>query len=167
MTYRLKMLRIKLLVYGTIALLALMSCKTRQAVVTHTIKETVVETVHDTTFVIEPDSSFYNAWIECKDGKPVLRNSESNNGKSLGAPIVKMGDDGHLAIKCEQRAQELFAQWKSTHKATVIEKEVPMIIEKPLTGWQVLLINLGKIFGVLLIVALGYSAFKIYKNVKK
>jgi len=155
------------LIFIPLAVMLFASCKTRQVVLTNKVTETLTETVHDTTFVIEPDSSYYWAWIECKDGKPVLSNPTSQPGKNLNAPKVNLDDNGRLSVECEARAQELFAQWKSTHKATVIETEVPIYIEKPLTQWQVLYIKLGKIFGVLLIVALGYSSFKIYKNVKK
>lgn len=143
------------------------SCKTKRVVLTNTVTETITETLHDTTFVVEADSSWYDAFIECRDGKPVLTNPTAGAGKNLKKPKVSLADNGRLNVDCETKALELFAQWKSTHKATVIEKEVPLVIEKPLTQWQVLLINLGKIFGVLLIAALGYTAFRIYKNVKK
>ena len=45
-------------------------------------------------------------------------------------------------------------------------KEIPVEVEKPLTGIQKMLISLGKIFGVLVLAALGYLGFRLYSKIK-
>lgn len=45
-------------------------------------------------------------------------------------------------------------------------KEIPVEVEKPLTGIQKMLISLGKIFSVLVLVALGYLGFRLYSKIK-
>ena len=43
-------------------------------------------------------------------------------------------------------------------------KEIPIEVEKELTRSQRLMLNLGKVFSLLLVVALGYGAIKLYKK---
>lgn len=45
-------------------------------------------------------------------------------------------------------------------------KEIPVEVEKKLTKTQKLMISLGKVFSLLLLVALGYGAFKLYTKLK-
>lgn len=46
------------------------------------------------------------------------------------------------------------------------EKEISVEIEKKLTGMQKTFLNLGKVFALLLLAALGYGGFKLYKKFK-
>lgn len=45
-------------------------------------------------------------------------------------------------------------------------KEIPIEVEKPLTGIQKTLMSLGRMFCAMLLVALGYFGFKFYKKIK-
>lgn len=43
-------------------------------------------------------------------------------------------------------------------------KEIPVEVEKKLTKYQKLMLTLGKVFSLLLVIALGYGAVKLYKK---
>ena len=49
-------------------------------------------------------------------------------------------------------------------KAVYVDKEVPVEVEKPLSKIQKVLLTFGKLFVVVLIAALGYLGFKLYKK---
>ncbi|HCU43956.1 MAG TPA: hypothetical protein DF610_02645 [Sphingobacterium sp.] len=155
--------------------LLLTSCKSKQAVVspssviTNTVEKIVTKTLRDTTFLIKSDSSFYEAWIECQNGKPVLRNPTAQGGKSnLQPPQVSLNDKGQLDVGCvtdslvfKARLEELVTALSNIKTTTI---RVPVDVVKPLTFFQTLFINLGKVFCVILMVAIGYGAFKLIKK---
>lgn len=156
--------------------LILFSCKPRELpkekeVVM--ITKTVMELKRDTIVQVKADSSFYEALIECQNGKPVLltpsnfketKSSEKAiSGKNLQPPNVTMDDEGKLKISCQYLANQL--------KITLREKQVleqklnektivppPVEIEKELTWWQKLFITIGRFvfFG-----SLVYLVFKV------
>lgn len=105
------------------------SCGARKPVVVKEIvTETITEQVHDTVFITEPDSSLLQALIECQDGQPIIKEIiKEIPGKTISATPRVVIKDSILTVDCEARAQELFAQWKSTHTQKTIEitKEVP------------------------------------------
>jgi len=51
--------------------------------------------VKDTTVTIPADSAWYNAWIECKDGKPILHKEKSKEGKRARIDVT-LSKDGEL-----------------------------------------------------------------------
>lgn len=121
---------------------------------TQETKETVTKvTIHDTILKTEKDSSFYKAYIECVNGKPILKSPLSKAGKHQQAPKVDLKDN-QLNIDCVTEAQELFHQWKETYtkenQATTIK--IPYAVVQPLTWWQTTQIWLGRIFLFLLLV---------------
>ena len=150
----------------------LLSCKPRELpkekeVVT--ITKTVTEVKRDTIIKVQSDSSFYEAMIECKNGKPVLLQrsnfgNENNSykitaGKHLEPPTVNLSDAGKLKISCQYLANQL--------KVTLKEKQIleeklsektflppPLLIEKQLSWWQKLWLNLGKVLSASLLIYL-------------
>lgn len=132
----------------------LVSCGSRKsAVVQNNIEKTITETVHDTIFKIEKDSSYYQALLDCQDGKVIVKNvSQSEPGRTLKSPKVRL-ENNILQVDCEAKAQELFAKWKSTHETevTTIIKEVP-VTTNILTWWQQTKIKLFWFFGTILLV---------------
>lgn len=131
----------------------LVSCGSKKPVVVKnetTTKDTITETVHDTIFKIEKDSSYYQALLDCQDGKVVVKNvSQSEPGRTLKSPKVRL-ENNILQVDCEAKAQELFAKWKSTYKSktSVITKEVP-VITNVLTWWQQTQIKLFRFFAII------------------
>ncbi|WP_187477849.1 hypothetical protein [Amniculibacterium sp. G2-70] len=147
----------------------LWSCKPRELpkekeVVT--ITKTVKEVLRDTIVKVQADSSFYEAFLECRNGKPfLLQNSNFGNkiesskitaGKNLQPPTVLLTDVGKLKISCQYLANQL--------KVTLREKQIledklrektvtppPEIIEKQLGWWQKLWLNLGKILSTVVL----------------
>ncbi|WP_264548022.1 hypothetical protein [Flavobacterium sp. N2820] len=142
----------------------LISCgSTKSAVVQNNTatEKTITETVHDTIFKIEADSSTYQALLDCQNGKVVVKEViNAEPGRTLKSPKVRI-DNNKLRVDCEARAQELFAQWKSTHETEKIfvSKEIPVITNK-LTWWQQTKIRL---FWILLIYV---SVSLIWKGIK-
>ncbi len=145
-------------------LITLVSCSSNKPVVvkneTITTK-TITETVHDTIFKTEKDSSYYQALLDCQDGKVVVKNVvQSEPGRTLKSPKVRV-DHNTLQVNCETEAQRLFAQWKSKHiqENTQQVKEVP-VITNMLTWWQETQIKGFRILlGLLLLIAI-YTVFK-------
>ncbi len=142
----------------------LVSCGSKKPVVVKnetTTKDTITETVHDTIFKIEKDSSYYQALLDCQDGKVVVKNvSQSEPGRTLKSPKVRLRNN-ILQVDCEAKAQELFAKWKSTYKSktSVITKEVP-VVTNVLTWWQQTQIYLFRILAVLFLFAAMWYIIK-------
>ena len=132
-----------------VLIMLLVSCVSKKPVVVKnetTTKDTITETVHDTIFKIEKDSSYYQALLDCQDGKVVVKNvSQSEPGRTLKSPKVRV-ENNILRVDCEAKAQELFAKWKSTHETEkiTITKQVTTNI---LTWWQQTKIKLFWFFG--------------------
>jgi hypothetical protein len=144
----------------------LSSCKS-SSVVPPTTKETTTTTnvttvVRDTVFEVQKDSSFYRAYIECVNGKPVISKKPTiKKGNYLQPPKVNLKDN-ILSIDCTAEAQKLFAQWKDVYtkenKSTI--ERVPYPVPADLSGWQKTQIILGRIFlFILALLGLGF-AFK-------
>ncbi|MFE3868701.1 hypothetical protein EKM01_03840 [Flavobacterium sp. RSP46] len=109
---------------------------------------TIKETIHDTLFKIEKDSSSYQALLECQNGKVVIKNvTKAEPGRTLKSPTVRL-DNNQLKIDCEARAQELLAHYKNTHQTSNEVIRVPVEVNK-LTWWQETQIKLFRIFAIL------------------
>ncbi|BFM42679.1 hypothetical protein CFS9_13200 [Flavobacterium sp. CFS9] len=150
----------------------LVSCAGKKPVVvqnTITTEKTITETVHDTVFKIEKDSSSYNALLDCINGKVVVKDVlRAEPGRNLKSPKVRIADN-FLKVDCEVRAQELFAQWKSTYITQNKQeiKEVPVevpVVTNELTSWQEKQIR-GFWLLVAILALLGY--LKIKNTLKK
>jgi predicted component of type VI protein secretion system len=121
------------------SLVVLASCGSSKPATTENKTQTITlkETVHDTVFKIEKDSSSYLALLECQQGKVVLKNIvQSEPGRTLKSPRVQVVDNA-LRVDCEARAQELLAHYKNTHTANdlTITKTITIEVNK-LTFWQ-------------------------------
>lgn len=150
----------------------LVSCAGKKPVVvqnTLTTEKTITETVHDTVFKIEKDSSSYNALLDCINGKPVIKDVlRTEPGRTLKSPKVRIADS-LLQVDCEANAQELFAQWKSTYikenKREVVS--VPVVTNK-LTWWQETQIRGFKVLLGLVLLTIAIITLTIIKsNLKK
>lgn len=120
--------------------------------------------IRDTNFLTEKDSSYYKAYIECVNGKPVLKQPKSTPGKNLNAPKVDLKDN-ELKVDCYAEAQELFYQWKETYTKENQSKtiKIPYAVPTPLTQFQVVQLWLGKILLFLLLLFI-IAAFLRYKK---
>ena len=140
--------------------LLLTSCKSKLPEETKTTYVKTIEKVKDTVFVVEKDSSMYQAYIDCVNGKPVLIESfedyqkkhpniavstKIKEGKYLKIPKVKLSNNGLLTVNCEKEAQRLFATWKEKYTAEITETQKPIYIDKELTTWQNIQLYTGKI----------------------
>lgn len=126
----------------------------------------IKETVHDTIFKIEKDSSFYHALLDCQNGKVVIKQVvQAESGRNLNSPKVRL-DNNQLKIDCEARAQELLAHYKNTLKIKqlVITKTITIEVNK-LTWWQETQIKGFRWLSVILLLIVIYTVFKY--NFKK
>ena len=136
------------------------SCKSKLPEETKTTYVKAIEKVKDTVFLVEKDSSMYQAYIDCVNGKPVLRQSFEDyqnqhpktatvpiqkEGKYLKIPKVKLSNNGLLSVNCEKEAQRLFATWKEKYTSEITETQKPIYIDKELTTWQNIQLYTGKI----------------------
>ncbi|KMQ63013.1 hypothetical protein ACM46_13770 [Chryseobacterium angstadtii] len=144
--------------------LVLVSCANRKPQEPVIIEKTreVRTVVKDTVFRSEADSTYYHAWIECVNGKPVLKESGAYKNFSHTADTSESGllapkvllTDGKLSVECYKQAQESFKTWRETyikeHEQTPIYIEKPIYREKALSWFQQTQLWLGRIFlGVL------------------
>jgi hypothetical protein len=143
--------------------LALMvSCKSRKpaepVIITNT--KTITQKVHDTLLKVEADSTYYNALIECQNGKPqIVQNSVSKkDGRSLKTTTSLV--DGKLNVKTKADPQEIKKSWMETNtqeiKPQVVFVPRNVEVEKPLTFWQKLQIWAGRIFLLELALCVAY-----------
>lgn len=165
----------KKLVYILIPLFLLIGCKTKQIIqpsklVTNDVEKVVTKNTRDTTFIVAADSSFYNAWIECRDGKPVLKKDTAIDKQSsypflLKKPLVSLSPNGQLNVTCltenlelKARINELITELKTT---TSTVEHIPVEVVKEFSFTQKLFIILGKIFGCVLLLLIGYGVIKL------
>ena len=146
--------------------LVLVSCKSPKPVLSEekTKTITITETVHDTVFKIEKDSSSFRALLECQNGKVVLKNViQAEPGRTLKSPKVRL-DNNKLSVDCELKKQELYAHWKSQQ---VKEAEVKTInttkFVNYLTFWQKVQIWLGRILLLVLVYYISRTILKFYR----
>ncbi|WP_184874117.1 hypothetical protein [Chryseobacterium sp. G0240] len=127
--------------------------------------KTVTVTLKDTVLVSVPDSLYYEAYIECVNNKPVLRDPEEK--KTTGVKSDINLKDGKLKVLVNTEAQKLFLKWKEQYVQETKERNktisVPYpVIEKvtvpaELTFFQKLYLWIGKI------VVFGLIGFILYK----
>ena len=146
--------------------LYLTGCKTTKVIRTGIQKDSITtiikkQIVRDTIYEIKKDSATLNALIKCINKKPVLiiDTVQVIKSKTL-KPKIKL-EGNNLTLTCKKEAEKLFKQWKHEYEETNTKtKEVitlePEYIEKKLSWWQKLFINLGKL-------ALAYIVFRIGK----
>lgn len=131
------------------------------------ISKTETITEKDTVFVSVPDSLYYEAYVECVNNKPVLRDPEQKNTAGVKSDISLK--DGKLTVLVKTEAQKLFVKWKEKyiqenkeHTKSIsvpypVEVPVPVEVPIPLSLFQKLYLWIGKI------VFFGLIGFILYK----
>lgn len=153
----------KVLIYGFVFLslsVAITSCGSKKAFVPKEItKDTIIETVHDTVFSVEKDSSYYSALLECQNGKVVIKAvKETSSGRKLKPPKVVI-QDNQLIVDCYAEAEKLFASWKSTYISRNTQITEPVITNE-LTWFQKTEIYIGRTALLILCLYLLLLLFK-------
>lgn len=125
----------------------------------------VTKIIRDTVFKTEKDSSFYRAYIECVNGKPVIKQPKAKSGKNLKEPKVDLKGN-ELQVDCHAEAQELFHQWQETYIKENQSKtiKVPYAVPTPLTQFQVVQLWFGRLF-IFLLLLFVVAAILRYKKV--
>lgn len=139
--------------------------KSAMPVIVETTK-TIKEVIKDTVVAVKADSSYYKAYVDCRDGKPViLRDSIITlPGQRIKVPRVVLKDH-YINVDCRETAQKLFLSWKEKHiteikpKVIFVPKEVP--VEKPLTFFQKLQIWAGRFLLLELLLAVILMIVKL------
>lgn len=142
-------------------LLCLVACSSKKTITQKEITtETTTQTLHDTFFSIEKDSSYYKALLECQNGKVVIKKIKKTGfGRKLKQPQVAI-ENNQLNVDCSSEAEKLFASWKSTFVKSYTEKSIP-IVTNELTWFQKTQIYIGRIALVLIAI---YLLVLIYKK---
>ena len=153
----------KKVVYIAIAGLLLIGCKAKTVYLpsqTKLIETTRIVHERDTTIQVEQDSSFYNAWIECQNNKPVLKNPMSSKGSGkVKPPNVSLDSSGRLDVGCV--TENIALRIKLKELETQIKEKVTQTVEvaKPLSFFQKLFINVGQIFCLYILFTIGRWAY--------
>ena len=136
----------------------LVSCGSRKPLPPETITDTrfVKQIIRDTVLEVQADSTYYNAWIECINGKPVLREPKPENrekraknpdrGKSLQKPKVILDENGKLTVECRKEVEQVKAQLTAYYESRLKERIQPVEIEKPFAWYHKILMWAGGIF---------------------
>ena len=141
------------------------SKKHAEPVLVETTK-TITQIERDTVFTVKADSSFYRAYIDCVNGRPIFRNEQSQPGAKVNAPKVEF-KDRLLRVDCKVDSSKIALKWFEKNisiekpKVVFVPKEVP--VEKPLTWWQKTLMNLGKLMLFQILAAIIYFLIKFLK----
>lgn len=150
-----------------LSVLLVVGCKSSKPVVTETkneIVKKVTETVHDTVFKIEKDSSAYKALLECQNGKIKIKEILTQKpGKNLKPPKVDIKNN-EINIDCEAYAQKLLAQYKSKNTQVTQVKTVPIKVNE-LTFWQEFQIRGFRLLSLIAIAIIGRRLIKFYFKV--
>lgn len=119
-----------------VSLMVLASCSgSKPAIIENRQFTTIKETVHDTIFKIEKDSSSYKALLECQNGKIVIKEvAKSEPGRKLKRPRVRIVGN-QLKVDCESYAQELLAHYKDTYETNTKSNTITVEVNK-LTWFQ-------------------------------
>lgn len=141
-------------------LLWMTSCKSKRVVIQkEIISEAITETVHDTLFSVEKDSSYYNALLECQKGKVVIKAvTSTSSGRKLKTPKVVI-QDNQLKVDCSVEAEKLFAFWKSQYIKSYKGTEIPVITNE-LTWFQKTQIYIGRSLFLALVLWILLKLFK-------
>ena len=153
----------KALIYWFTFLLILLwmtSCKSKKVVVQKEItSDAIKETLHDTFFSVEKDSSDYKALLECQKGKVVIKAvTSTSSGRKLKTPKVVI-QDNQLKVDCETEAEKLFATWKDTFIKSYKGTEIPVITNE-LTWFQKTQIYIGRSLFLVLVLWILLKLFK-------
>lgn len=157
------------IVFLFFSVLVLVSCSSPKPVLSEEKAKTITitETVHDTVFKIEKDSSSYRALLECQNGKIILKNvTQAEPGRTLKSPKVRL-DNNKLSVDCELNKQELYAFWKSKQVKEVEIKTIRITkYTNVLTFWQKVQIWLGRIFVIVIVYYVIKLVYKFYRPFK-
>jgi hypothetical protein len=84
----------------------------------------IITRLRDTTITTPADSSFYEAYIKCLNGKPVIINSKQKDGKRSSVK-VEIDSDGILSVNCKADSLEQVIHIKDTEieRLTKLSKE--------------------------------------------
>lgn len=145
----------------------MLSCKSRKAAETPEpiyLEKTIVEkqVQRDTVIVSKADSTFYNALIECQNGKPFIISSQLKDGKNLQSSVQLNGNA--LTVKTIKKQEDIpvmvVEKIRTETIPQIIYKDKPIYIEKQLTFWQKVQIWAGRIFLGLIAVLIGIQFIK-------
>lgn len=149
-------------IFSCLALVLMVSCSNRkptkqdfQEPIILTQTKEVKEIVRDTIFKVEADSSYYSAYIDCVEGKPVIYppSITEKKGRYINTPKVSLKDN-QIKIDTKAEAQELFKQWRETyikeHEQNPIYVPQVEYRDKPFTPWQKIQIGFGRAFMIFL-----------------
>lgn len=139
-------------------LLLLTSCCSKVALLPPSVTTTKTETIieRDTVVTIQADSTFYAAYIECVNDKPVIQTGSIKTSKKrkeitrLSIPKVELKNQV-LTVNCEIEAQQLFIQWKEKYIKEQTLKIQPQYIPMPFKWYEKILLWIG-MFTVLFMV---------------
>lgn len=148
---------------------AFTGCKSK--VIPGETKEKIIiqkETVKDTVLIIEKDSSFYSAYIDCVNGKPVLKEpskttekgkslSKNKPGRALAIPNVTL-KNGILSVNCQKEAEQKFFSWKEKFIQEWNTHHKPISVPTPLTRFQEIKMAIGNVVFWLITVGGGLTA---------
>lgn len=142
------------------------SKKHAEPVLVETTK-TITQISRDTVFSVKADSSFYRAYIDCVNGKPVFKNEQSKPGTNLKAPKVVF-KDRFLQVDCKIDSSKIALKWLEKNitiekpKVVFVPKEVS--VEKPLNWWQKTQMALGRLMAFQIMLFIIYLLTKFLKK---
>jgi maltodextrin utilization protein YvdJ len=145
-----------------LSLILMTSCKSKTPIIQKEItNDTIIETLHDTIFSVEKDSSYYNALLECQNGKVAVKSvTNTSSGRKLNTPKISIHDN-QLKVDCYSEAETLFAFWKNKFIKSYKGVEIPVITNE-LTWFQTTQIYIGRflLFVLVLLILLKIFKFK-------
>ncbi|WP_107039963.1 hypothetical protein [Brumimicrobium mesophilum] len=150
------------LIYILLTLLILTSCgnsrNSGSTIISDKTTETTVDVLdRDTIFRIPQEKASLLAKLSTnsKGEISIEHQTVSNDSESLSDPVIKIVDN-YIHVDCEKKAQELFAQWKETHKQTKVVQTITEYypVEREMTTYETISIWMGRVFMLILLVSI-------------
>ncbi len=156
--YIIKVCRIVLA--SIMCLLILGSCRTKYVPVESSADSVVVEKLVEVQ--LPPDSATIRALLECdENGRIVLAWLDIANSKNARAQLT-IDSLGNLLAKMRTQQDTVYLPYKEV--TVTKEVQVPYQVEKELTRWQKLCINVGGwAIGIVIITILVVVGIMVYK----
>lgn len=126
--------------------------------------KTETEVIRYDTVMTPADSSYYFAWMKCKDGSvPVIVKEVYKNG-SRTRQTGAIDKDGKMSVKCDTDSLTKVIEIKDKYITELINKTTERTIVIELKWWQRVLMVLGGLFVIYLLGRFVMARFDKWQN---
>jgi len=126
------------------------------------IRDSVVEHIRDTVFIIDADSSSLTALLDCDDSIVYLQQIlQYTTGKLAKMPQIRIKNNV-IYVKCETDSLQVFFRVRDREVYRSLKtSNVYVKITNQLTGWQWFWVRMGQVFACIIVLIVLYFIGKV------